>query len=199
MQCKESIIKNQPDWVELVTWNDYGESYICPVDDAGKYVPRMKYAPKPCHAGYLEINKYYIQWYKNGHPSPVERDGLVYVYRLHPKDATPTLADLDLAPSDMRKLLMSPVAENNGRVEDAIYLTTFLTAPADVKVTSGTTTSVHRMPAGVGQLKVPFSTGDQYFEVLRDGKQLIHLKGEPIESAPKWYNFFSTTGFAYAQ
>lgn len=27
-----SIIKSQPEWVEIVTWNDFNESYICPIN-----------------------------------------------------------------------------------------------------------------------------------------------------------------------
>ena len=27
----KSIVRQQPDWVEIVTWNDFNESYVCPV------------------------------------------------------------------------------------------------------------------------------------------------------------------------
>ncbi len=82
----KAIIENRPDWVEIVTWNDFNESYICPVDPPGTARAPSYVQSRPSHAGYLELNRYYIEWYKTG-GQPAPRDALFYFYRPHPRDA----------------------------------------------------------------------------------------------------------------
>jgi len=49
----QSIISNQPDWVEIVTWNDFNESsYLSPVDDPGKYFSELQTPRRYSHNGY---------------------------------------------------------------------------------------------------------------------------------------------------
>jgi glucan endo-1,3-alpha-glucosidase len=83
----KSIIRERPDWVEIVTWNDFAESYICPV---AVYRPPESVPPwlksKSSHAGYLELTRYYIDWYKTGRQPPW-KDSLFWFYRVHPKNA----------------------------------------------------------------------------------------------------------------
>ncbi len=90
----KSIIQQQPDWVETVTWNDFNESYVCPVaapnsSDSGrspKAVPSYLKS-RSSHAGYLELSRYYIQWYKSGKPPPL-KDALFYFYPIGRKPAS---------------------------------------------------------------------------------------------------------------
>jgi glucan endo-1,3-alpha-glucosidase len=186
----KSIIEQQPDWVEIVTWNDFNESYICPVaspqsGDSGrlsKTVPSYL-ASRSSHAGYLELSRYYIEWYKTG-KRPLVKDALFYFYRVHPKDA--------VAKEDR------PVKSFHGPLEDVLYVTTMLTAPAELRVTSGATQSVHRIKAGIQHLRIPFSCGPQQFAVYRDGKIIVGKEGEPITDRIERYDYFPTSGFAYA-
>ena len=49
----KSVISQQPDWVEIVTWNDFNESYVCPVVSSGLSVhPYLK--SRSSHSGYLD-------------------------------------------------------------------------------------------------------------------------------------------------
>ncbi len=185
----KSIIAEQPDWVEIVTWNDFNESYICPV--AAPNSPESGHPPKhmlrylksrSSHAGYLELSRYYIQWYKLGKQPPL-KDALFYFYRLHPKDA--------VAKEDR------PVTAFHGPVEDVLYVTTMMTAPAELHVTSGSTKTVHPLKAGVQHLRIPFLCGAQRFAVYRDGKSILAKNGEPIADRIERYDFFPTSGFAY--
>lgn len=182
-----SIIESQPEWVEIVTWSDFQESsYISPIVNPGQYFSQLLTPPRNCHAGYLELTKYFIQWYKQGQPPAIERDGLFYCYRVHPKDAKPTTED-------------RPVTAFYGPVEDVLYVTTLLTTPGQVRVTSGGEVSVHDQPAGLAHLKIPFKTGPQRFEVLRDGKAICTVDGPVIEEQPEKLNFFPATGYAYSR
>ena len=187
----KSIIQQQPDWVEIVTWNDFNESYVCPVaapisSDNGrspKAVPSYLKS-RSSHAGYLELCRYYIQWYKSGKPPPL-KDALFYFYRPHPKDA---VANED-----------RPVKALAGPVQDVLYVTTMMTAPAELHVTSGSTKTVHPLKAGVQHWRIPFFCGPQYFAVYRDGKSILAKDGEPIVDRIERYDFFPTSGFAYAR
>ena len=170
----KAIIESSPDFVEIVTWNDLNESYICPITNP----------THPNHAGFLELTKYYIHWYKTGQQPPI-KDAMFYSYRLHPKAA--------VAPQD------KPVTVFHGDVKDVIHLTLMLTALAELRVTTGTMTVTNSAPAGITQLEVPFTPGPQHFEVYRDGKCLLKTDGERIQSAPEHYNFFPTSGFVYAK
>lgn len=187
----ERIIRFQPDWVEIVTWNDFGESYLCPAPDTNKD-PRVP--TRPSHAGYLEMCKPYIAWFKTGKKPRIERDALFYVYRTHSKAAA--ASNEGQAPQHVNN---KPVTQFHGDVRDDLYLTVALTAAAELRVISGGKLSVHALPAGTTHVQVPFETGGQRFELLRGGDPVILLDGPPIEATPRWYNFSPVAGFGYAR
>ena len=80
MQWK-SIIANQPNFVEIVTWNDFNESYLTPVDKPEQYFSGLKSPRRHSHVAYYELLKYFIPWYRTGKEPKIERDGLFYFYR----------------------------------------------------------------------------------------------------------------------
>jgi glucan endo-1,3-alpha-glucosidase len=87
----QQIVSLQPDFVEIVTWNDYSESsYMCsissdlPIGMAG--ISAMINSPQPMHHdAWLELSKHYIQWYKNNTRPTVTNDQFYWWYRTHPK------------------------------------------------------------------------------------------------------------------
>ena len=183
-----SVIDVQhPDWVIMLTWNDYNESYMEPVDDYRKYPNGTAQAPlgwyKP-QAGMDELNRYYIQWYKTGKEPRITRDGLFYAYRTTPTDAKASL--------DTR----APVRAGNGPIEDVIYVTTALTAPAELRVISGGVESRTPVAAGIAHTKTPFHVGAQSFSIWRGGIRIVTTDGEPIVDQIKLYDYWPTTGYA---
>src|SRR5262249_23553321 len=73
----DQLIGYSPDWVEIVTWNDFNEStYICPTVNFGQYLPGFLSPRRNTHAGYLELSKYYITWFKSGYQPAIDRDAL---------------------------------------------------------------------------------------------------------------------------
>lgn len=180
----QALIAADPNWVEIVTWNDFNESsYVSPVENPGRYFAELLTPPRHCHAGYLELSKYFITWYKTGRQPPINRDALFYFYRPHPKDATATRDD-------------RPVTSRLGEVTDTLYLTTLLTAPAELCVNSGDTQTRHSVTAGLQHLRVPFVPGPQRFELTRHGERILTAQGDLIDANIERYNFFTTTGFA---
>jgi hypothetical protein len=175
------LIFDQADWIEITTWNDPNEStYICPADHGAlaNNVPRRN-----PHGGYLELSKYYITWYKNGQAPPIDRDALFYFYRIHPKGL--------VISNDV------PVQDWSGEIEDSLFLTTMLTQPANLVVTSGSVTNQYNQASGLSSVRVPFNVGPQVIELWRAGARLAVINGPPIVNNLTNYNFFPTSGFSY--
>lgn len=77
----------QPDFVQIISWNDYGEShYIGPLYNIDKYEAfsvgeaPVNYAHGMPHDGWRLFLPYYIDIYKNGKAS-ITKEGVVGWYR----------------------------------------------------------------------------------------------------------------------
>jgi hypothetical protein len=81
-----------------------------------------------CHVGFAQLNKYFIQWFKTG-AQPAWPDSVYVAYRNAPMSVTPSLAPGSPVPAWNQQ-------SHNATLDD-IYVTTILTAPADVVVSSG--------------------------------------------------------------
>ena len=182
----QSIIQSQPDWVDLVTWNDFGESTYCtPVQNPEQYDPQLGFVHRNSHAGYLELTKHYITWFKTGKEPAVDRDCLFYFYRTQTKDS-PAGDTND-----------TPVYSLIGDVQDTIYTTVFLTAPATLETVSGTQQRTNSLNAGLNCVRTPFAAGSQSFTVRRNGLQVLNVKGPAIQSRFADYNYFPASGYGY--
>ena len=88
----QQIIELNPDFIEIITWNDYSEaSFICsissdlPTGMGG--INGMINVPQPMHHdAWLELSKHYIQWYKKDVRPTVVRDQVYWWYRIHSKN-----------------------------------------------------------------------------------------------------------------
>jgi glucan endo-1,3-alpha-glucosidase len=172
--------KPQPQWVEVLTWNDFAESYLTPSTIYSGYpwstTPRIAFTP---------LNAYYAQWYKTGVQPAITNDELLYFYRTHPKAA--------VASADP----YGPVTQFYGSVADDLYVTTLLTAPATLTVNTGGEISTYSLNAGITNTSIPFTVGTQTFTLTRNSTTIISVQGEDIIADPVDYNFFYATGFAY--
>src|SRR5580698_11005923 len=140
----DAINATHPEWVEIITWNDFIEgSYVSPIDDPNRYpganflnstgVPLGTLGYFHSHSAATALIPYFIQWYKTGIEPRIPQDAVYYFYR------TQTLADNPRTP---------PVAHQYGPVADMIYVTANLTAAATLRVTSGGHTTTISLPAG---------------------------------------------------
>ena len=184
----QSIITNQPDWVEIVTWNDFNEStYIVPVKDPGTYFAEMQAPVRYCHAGYLELSKPFISWYKSGTNPAVSSDAVYYFYRTHPKAA------IAANTNDI------PVTGLYGEVRDTFYATVYLTAPANLEVASGGNLTTNSLPAGLTAVRLPFGPGKQALTLRRAGQPVISVQGPDILAQIQLYDFFPASGYGYSR
>jgi glucan endo-1,3-alpha-glucosidase len=180
----DQLLGYSPDWVEIVTWNDFNEStYVSPVVNPGQYFSGVASPRRNTHAGYLELSKFYITWFKSGFQPAIDRDALFYFYRIQPKDLVVT--------NDI------PVTWISQYVQDELFLTTMLKAPAKLVVNSGGVQTEYNQSAGISHVRVPFQVGPQTFQLWRGEAPLGTINGPPITTAITNYNFFPTSGYAY--
>jgi hypothetical protein len=189
-QWRSVIDIQKPESVMMLTWNDYNESYLTPVDDLRKFRNGTAQAPLGWYksqAGLDELNRYYIQWYKTGVQPTITADALFYTYRA---SSSKLIAAADPRP---------PVTIGNPPISDDLYLTTALTAPARVRVVSGLQQTETDVPAGLHSLALPFQAGRQVFALWRDGQEIARGEGEPVLDKIEFYDFWPTTGVVRAR
>lgn len=185
----EAAIQHNATWVEIVTWNDWGEaSYVAPFGEPGDTEHwGGHWGPMLNHVAYLDASRYYIDWYKTGSPPQINRDQVFYCYRLHPKSVEGRI---------------KPNAEEKGKpsradaLRDSVFVTCFLKASATLTVYSGDTRARFDLAAGVHHLETPAALGEQRFVLERDGQVLLDKTGEHAISEDAWSNFNTFTGSA---
>ncbi|KAJ5795911.1 CAZyme family GH71 [Penicillium psychrosexuale] len=172
------ILALKPRFIEIVTWNDYGEShYIGPLksphtdDGASKWVNDMP------HDGWLDISKPYIAAFKAGQSSPdnhISSDELVYWYRPAPRGVDCDSTDTCMVPANNGSgnyFMGRPDGWES--MADSVFVVSLLTSPATVQVNSGGTVYNYDAPAGASAKEVPMGVGSQSFAVIRDGQTIL--------------------------
>ena len=194
----DAINVSHPEWVEIVTWNDFVEgSYVSPIDDPNKHrfanalnvtgVPSGAPGYFHTHSGATALLSYFIQWYKTGVQPAINTDSLYWFYRTQSMRSN----------ADEPAL---PRSATHGRVADVIYVTANLLAPAILEVTSGSALSKISLPAGSTDVYAPFITGTTpSFELVRNGTVVIPktFGTDAISSRPKVNDYYYSTGFAF--
>lgn len=187
-----AINTSHPDWVEIITWNDFIEgSYVSPIDDPNKYpnanylnstgVPSSTLGYFHSHRAATDLLPYFIQWYKTGTQPAITKDAIYWFYRTQSSSfdaGTPS------------------VANKYGPVADVIYVTANLTAPATLQVTSGSAVKQISLPAGSTDVSAPFTTGNTpSFVLTRNGSPVLSGSGtDAIQAAPQYNDFYYSTG-----
>ncbi|PPQ83225.1 LOW QUALITY PROTEIN: GH-71 [Psilocybe cyanescens] len=147
-------------FVELVTWNDYGESdYYGPIK--GAQPDGTTWANGFPHTAWYDLTGYYIQAFKTGSYPAITQDVIYFWARPHPAAAT--------ASGDS---LGKPTGWN--WTEDSMWAAVFATSPATVVLTCGGSTSTFTVAAGVNKLKIPLAAGKMTVQMIRNGQTIIN-------------------------
>ena len=185
----EAAIRHHATWVEIVTWNDWGEaSYICPFGaPADTALWDGHWGRELSHTGFLDASRYYVQWFKTGTPPPITRDEVHYFYRLHPQSLPSRIK-----PGE------DPLGRPGGAdaLEDSVFATCFLKAPARLTIHSGATSQTFDLAAGVHHVSMPFALGPQRFVLERDGQPILDKLGEHEITQDTWSDFNVFAGSA---
>ena len=132
--------------VQIPTWNDYTEgAMLCPTKKRGW--------------GFLDLNAYFLTWYKTGSPPAVVRDTVYVTHRTQLAAATPT--------SPYQTVLMTQ--RSGSTLRDAVEAVAFLTAPATVRIATGGVTTSFEGAAGMNVFETPVRTGMVRATVARGG------------------------------
>ncbi|KAJ5163072.1 Glycoside hydrolase family 71 [Penicillium coprophilum] len=180
------ILRLSPRFVEILTWNDYGEShYIGPLssphtdDGASKWVMDMP------HNGWLDMAKPFIAAYKAESRLPIrfiEEERLVYWYRPTPKDVNCDATDttMQVNPNDVGGNFTCGRPDGVDSMKDEIFIVTMLKLPATVRVKSGDKTETFIAPPGIWSHSVPMGVGAQSFKVSRAFRTIQALSGTSL-------------------
>jgi glucan endo-1,3-alpha-glucosidase len=189
---RDAIDVTHPEWVEIITWNDFVEgTYISPIDDPARYVRANdldeSLAPASTlhffhsHRGATDLLAYFIAWYKMGREPAIRKDAIYWAYRTQPLTT---------------KASRTVPIQLHGHVSDVLYVTANLTAPATLRVSFGEQSSSIAVAAGSTDIQLPFATGHiPHIELLRNGLLLASADGEDIISPdPAYADFYYSTG-----
>ncbi|KAJ6563942.1 glycoside hydrolase [Mycena capillaripes] len=167
------ILNLQPQLVELITWNDFGEShYIGPLhpERPSVYAPSgdadgaIQWAAGFPHDAWRKIITPYIAAYKNGGPVTISPKNIVYWYRPHPKGLS--CSDPFLGP---------PTGQSFPA--DGIWAATLLASPATLTMTSGSFTLTTTAPAGINYFATGMGAGQPTFKLERNGAVITQGTG----------------------
>jgi hypothetical protein len=175
----QDVIQFQPDLVQILTWNDYGEShYIGPTYPAG--IPSGAwYVDGMPHTGLLSMLPYYIDAYKSGSLSTSgAAEKISYWYKLNP--GLSGSADNTTGNDHSYQVTVSPELVTT----DKIFLDVLVSAPSDVVVTIGsnTPTTLQATAAGINHFSVPYGSqvGAVTMQVMRNGAVVVSVTGPAI-------------------
>jgi hypothetical protein len=186
------VAEIQPDWVEILTWNDFGEShYIGPVHE--KELGLFESADAPVnyvrgmsHDGWRRFLPFYIDVYKTGRvPDSVGEESVMAYYRTAPALACPGGGTTGNNP-DAGEVEMKP----EELVKDSVFYAALLNTDQGVTVSVSIGDKelpgrLDEVPAagggtpGVYTGAVPFgdNTGDVVVTISRDGKVIATAEG----------------------
>jgi hypothetical protein len=149
-------------WVEIITWNDWGESAIAPSVN-------LFMALQP-------ITRFYADWFKTGHAPVISQDVVTIFHRESPSAAVPTKYP--------NRILGSVLP-------DEVEALALLKAPATLLLKSGKTEYRQPVGAGLQSLIKPFALGVQSASLLRHGVVVASVTSPlPIHDQPMRENLW---------
>jgi len=179
----EQVEDVNPQFVEIVSWNDWGEShYIGPFRYESE-VPTGSnvYVDNMPHESWRDFIPFYIARFK-GSSFAITRDQMQYWYRLSPAAAGSTCGVVGNN-ADQGQTELSP----NAIVQDEVFFSALLMSPAQVTVQIGSNAAVSfNGVAGINHFSQPFNgqTGAVTFSVVRNGALVNTNTGQAITNSP---------------
>ena len=174
------LLQLKPNYIELLTWNDWGESsYLGPADVTNS-CPTCYWA-KLDHCAFLKMSAIFIQAFKSGSTNFIaspEYEDVFFFYRTQPSTTMGAL-DILALPTDAQTL------KNN------VYVVSFLNSPASISLQGGTAApTTFDAPAGINLKAIPWTLGNQTLTANRAGNatSLVTKVGPAIEGRLESYN-----------
>lgn len=157
-----SAIRSDANWVQVVTWNDWAESsYTAPLSSSewGSFWQGHFGVDRYPHEAYLKASEYFIKWFKTGRQPIIEADRAYFFYR-------PNLSTVD------KIGLRAALPKHSESLVDSVYVTSFLTSPAQLEIDTGGSLTVLDLPQGVSSVSVKLNEGRLILRLVRNGVAL---------------------------
>ncbi|KAJ7583371.1 glycoside hydrolase family 71 protein [Mycena floridula] len=172
------ILAMKPRFIEIVTWNDYGEShYVGPLssshtdDGASKWVNDMP------HGGWLDMAVPFIAAFHAGASTPdafIQNELITYWYRVAPRDLNCDSTDTTMQPaSNSSGNYFEGRPDGYATLQDQVFVVAELKSPGTIQVNSGDTVYTFNAPAGASAFSANFVVGPQTFSLLRGGSTVM--------------------------
>ncbi|KAK2039766.1 glycoside hydrolase [Colletotrichum somersetense] len=186
-----NVFVMQPLYVQIISWNDFGEShYIGPLND-NAYVAfdvgnaPFNYVKDMPHDGWRLFLPYFIDMYKND-IATITREGVVAWYRRTPGSACAAGGTVGNTAAQLQ--LEMPASE---LAQDMIFISALLTKYRQLSVTIGGKQSLNSWnfvppdSIGIFHAAVPFNgrAGDVKVELLNNGNSELVVNGASITSS----------------
>ncbi|EIM79679.1 glycoside hydrolase family 71 protein [Stereum hirsutum FP-91666 SS1] len=156
----QQAIDIQPDIVEIITWNDYGESHYIADVLSNINIGTITYVDGQDHAPWRDVAEYYISWYKNGVQPTITEDKVVFWYRKNPKAAVCT-GGTTSAP------------RNANFPGDSVFALAMVASDATISLDIGSSHAEFSASGNAVTMgSVPFPTEDNqipYIQIIRNG------------------------------
>ncbi len=188
----QQVIHLQPAMVEILCWNDFGESnYISPIHKSS--VPEgAHYVANMPHEAWLKFLPYYIDAYKSGNissssTSPFERlgpgpeEGITFWYKRNPGNSGDNGGTTGNNPSQGQSAIAPELVS-----QDKIFVSVLVAEPSDIVVSvGGTDTNLRATHSGINHFSVPLDgrTGAVKFRIQRKGQEIASAVGPDITDA----------------
>jgi formylglycine-generating enzyme required for sulfatase activity len=171
----EGIVRDGPEWVEIVTWNDYNEDTNLMHYRWQRQYEKFAYNRD---GSYLDATGYFAQWYKAARAPAITQDKLYFAHRSRSCWLTRAWDAKAGRWVDTAMGTQAQFDQFHDDVQDNVYATTFLTAPAELTIQIGAAAPrTFAMPAGVAHAQVPLAGGVVHFTVRRGGAAIIDTVG----------------------
>jgi hypothetical protein len=170
----EKAMAGNADWVSLMTWNDYTESWVAPSKERGWAV--------------ADVSTYYTTWFKTGKAPAITQDALYYFHRSQRTDA----------PYDKTKQTIGPITVKNGDpATNDVELLAFLKSPGKLVIKQGSNVKTMTVTkAGMVSFKVPIVPGTTpVFQLQRSGKTVRTVTSKtPIRAKVTYQDLINHAG-----
>ncbi|KAF1983405.1 glycoside hydrolase family 71 protein [Aulographum hederae CBS 113979] len=175
----KNLLRRKPDYIELVTWNDFGEStYFGPLNaNLTEMCPECYYAHLE-HGGFLDMMKPVIRTFKAGETEVLvdeeagEKENVWLFYRLQPARSLPKGQDS----SDLPELVQD--------LRDKVFIVSFVKQETEIKVEgkdNGGKKIVRSVMVerGLSVSEVDWAWGNQTVTAVRGDEVVVEPKTGP--------------------
>ena len=152
------LLKLQPNYIEVISWNDFGEShYIGPADTTPESQlmepSKADYYGNLDHSAFLKMSTIFIKTFKAGETVvsvTADEEDVFFFYRPQPVNNIPS----DDAYPDNGW----PLPENASSIADNVYIVPFLSEPATIYLNSGGVSTSMDAPSFLSKGAVLFNS-----------------------------------------